>query len=585
MALDAVAVKALVAELQCLVGGRVDKVHQPERDEIAIGVRTYDASYKLLISASPAHPRIHLSTHSKSNPKTAPLFCMLLRKHLASGRISAITQVGFERIVKVTIESYDELGDYTEKSLYVEIMGRHSNVILVNNEGRIIDSIKRIDESMSSVREILPGGVYELPPIQSKTALAEWETENDLEFLGTQKVDKAIISQIAGISPLTAREIVYNVFGTTDVLSDSVNTNRYAMLKLEINKLKSRTENNDFEPCMIEDTQTGKLVEFSAIPIEQYETLAKIVKYESISELVDEFYYKRDVAERMRQKTADLIKLLNNHAERIAKKMSILRATLSDAEKMDTYREYGDLITANIYRIQEGHKSVEVENYFDENLGTVKITLDPSLSASQNAQKYYKKYNKSKTALKEAQKQLEQSAEELEYIESTLAMVETADRLEDISVIRRELANEGYIKRSTNAQKKQKAEQSKPMHFVSSDGFDIYVGRNNTQNDYLTLKLANSSDLWFHTKDIHGSHTVIKLGLDKDVPKQTILEAASLAAYYSKARESSQVPVDYTTIKNVRKPNGAKPGMVIYEHYNTVYIKPELLSVDNDKTD
>ena len=585
MALDAVAVKALVAELQCLVGGRVDKVHQPERDEIAIGVRTYDASYKLLISASPAHPRIHLSTHSKSNPKTAPLFCMLLRKHLASGRISAITQVGFERIVRVTIESYDELGDYTEKSLYVEIMGRHSNVILVNNEGRIIDSIKRIDESMSSVREILPGGVYELPPIQSKTALAEWETENDLEFLGTQKVDKAIISQIAGISPLTAREIVYNVFGTTDVLSDSVNTNRYAMLKLEINKLKSRTENNDFEPCMIEDTQTGKLVEFSAIPIEQYETLAKIVKYESISELVDEFYYKRDVAERMRQKTADLIKLLNNHAERIAKKMSILRATLSDAEKMDTYREYGDLITANIYRIQEGHKSVEVENYFDENLGTVKITLDPSLSPSQNAQKYYKKYNKSKTALKEAQKQLEQSAEELEYIESTLAMVETADRLEDISVIRRELANEGYIKRSTNAQKKQKAEQSKPMHFVSSDGFDIYVGRNNTQNDYLTLKLANSSDLWFHTKDIHGSHTVIKLGLDKDVPKQTILEAASLAAYYSKARESSQVPVDYTTIKNVRKPNGAKPGMVIYEHYNTVYIKPELLSVDNDKTD
>lgn len=585
MALDAVAVKALVAELQCLVGGRVDKVHQPERDEIAIGVRTYDESFRLLISASPAHPRIHLSTHSKSNPKTAPLFCMLLRKHLASGRITAITQVGFERIVKVSVESYDELGDYTEKSLYVEIMGRHSNVILVNNEGRIIDSIKRIDESMSSVREILPGGVYELPPIQSKTALADWETETDLEFLGTQKVDKAIISQIAGISPLTAREMVYNVFGTTDVLSDAVNTNRYAMLKLEINKLKSRTENNDFEPCMIEDTQTGKLVEFSAIPIEQYETLAKVVKYESMSELVDEFYYKRDVNERMRQKTADLVKLLNNHRERIAKKMAILRSTLSDAEKMDTYREYGDLITANIYRIQEGHKSVELENYFDENMNTVKITLDPSLSPSQNAQKYYKKYNKSKTALKEAQKQLEQSAEELEYIESTLAMVETADRLEDISVIRRELANEGYIKRSTNAQKKQKAEQSKPMHFVSSDGFDIYVGRNNTQNDYLTLKLANSSDLWFHTKDIHGSHTVIKLGLDKDVPKQTILEAAALAAYYSKARESSQVPVDYTTIKNVKKPNGAKPGMVIYEHYNTVYIKPELLSVDNDKTD
>ena len=581
MALDAVAVKALVAELQCIVGGRVDKVHQPERDEIAVGVRTYDTSYKLLISASPAHPRIHLTEHSKKNPKTAPLFCMLLRKHLASGRITSVTQVGFERIVKVTVESYDELGDYTEKALYVEIMGRHSNIILVNSEGKIIDSIKHIDESLSSVREILPGSMYELPPVQAKTALTEWTTENNLEFIGTQKVDKAIISQIAGISPLTAREVVYSVFGTTDVLSDAVNTNRLAMLKLEINKLKERTENNEFSPCMIEDTQTGKIVEFSAIPIEQYETLAKVVKYKSMSELVDEFYYKRDVAERMRQKTADLVKLLNNHAERIAKKMSILKATLSDAEKMDTYRQYADLITANIYRIQEGHKSVELENYFDENMGTVKISLDPSLSPSQNAQKYYKKYNKSKTALKEAQRQLEQSAQELEYIESTLAMVETADRLEDISVIRRELAEEGYIKRSTNAQKKQKAEQSKPMHFVSSDGFDIYVGRNNTQNDYLTLKLANSSDLWFHTKDIHGSHTVIKLGLDKDVPKQTILEAAALAAYYSKARESSQVPVDYTTIKNVKKPNGAKPGMVIYEHYNTVYITPKQLPVED----
>ena len=583
MALDAVAVKALVTEMQCLVGGRVDKVHQPERDEIAIGVRTYDASYRLLISASPAHPRIHLSQHSKSNPKTAPLFCMLLRKHLASGRITKIEQVGFERIVKLSVESYDELGDYTEKSLYVEIMGRHSNIILVNSEGRVIDSVKRVDESVSTVREILPGAIYELPPVQEKVALIDWTNEDNLEFIGTQKVDKAMISQIAGISPLTAREVVYSVFGTTDVLSDAVNTNRLAMLKIELGKLKEKAQECDFSPCMVVDVQTGKLVEFSAIPIEQYESLGNIVRYDSMSELVDEFYYKRDVAERMRQKTADLTKLLSNHAERIAKKMSILRATLSDAEKMDTYREYADLITANIYRIQEGHKSIEVENFFIEDMPMVKITLDPALSPSQNAQKYYKKYNKSKTALKEAQKQLEQSVQELEYIESTLAMVETADRLEDISVIRRELADEGYIKRSTNAQKKQKAEQSKPMHFVSSDGFDIYVGRNNTQNDYLTLKFANSSDLWFHTKDIHGSHTVIKLGLDKDVPKETILEAAALAAYYSKARESSQVPVDYTTIKNVKKPNGAKPGMVIYDHYNTVYIKPAQIAVPTDK--
>ena len=326
---------------------------------------------------------------------------------------------------------------------------------------------------------------------------------------------------------------------------------------------------------MIEDAITGKLLEFSAVNIKQYETLANIKPYESMNKLVDDFYFMRDMHERMRQKTADLTKLLNNQAERISKKISILRHTLQDAEKMDAYREYGDLITANIYRIADGQKDVEVENYFDENMGMVKIPLDVRLSPSQNAQRYYKKYNKAKTALKEAKKQLDASYDELLYINSTLTMVETADRIEDVNAIRRELVEEGYIKRSTNAVKKQKAEASKPMHFVSSDGFDIYVGRNNTQNDYLTLKMANSSDIWFHTKDIHGSHTVIKLGLDKDVPERTILEAAGLAAYYSKARESSQVPVDYTTIKNVKKPNGAKPGMVIYEGYNTVYVTPK----------
>ncbi len=577
MALDAVAIRAVAKELEIIIGGRVDKVYQPERDEIAITVRTYDASYRLLISASAAHPRIHLTEHSKKNPKTAPLFCMLLRKHLASGRIKAVEQVGFERIIKLVIESYDELGDYTEKTLYIEIMGRHSNIILVNADDRVIDAIKRVDMSVSTVRQILPGGVYELPPSQDKTTLVDWDIDCTLEFVGTQKVDKAILSQISGISPLTARELVYEVFKTTDVMSDSVNTNRCAMLKLELKRLQDRTLNGEFSPCMIEDTQTGRLVEFSAIPIEQYETLGTVKCYDSMSGLLDDFYYKKDVNERMRQKTADLVKLLNNHAERIAKKMGILEATLKDAEKMDTYRQYGDLITANIYQIDEGHKSVEVQNYFDEQMGTVKISLDPSLSPSQNAQRYYKKYNKSKTAIVEAQKQLENSRAELQYIQSTLAMVETADRIEDISAIRRELAEEGYIKKSTNAQRKLKAESSKPMHYVSGDGFDIYVGRNNTQNDYLTLKLANSSDIWFHTKDIHGSHTLIKLGLDKDVPKSTILEAASLAAYYSKARESSQVPVDFTEIRNVKKPNGAKPGMVIYDHYNTVYVTPKLI--------
>lgn len=576
MALDSVALSAVTAGLQCLVGGRVDKVYQPERDEIAIGVRTYDSSYKLLISASAAHPRIHLTNHSKKNPKTAPMFCMLLRKHLSSGRITDISQVGFERIVRITVESYDELGDCTEKHLYAEIMGRHSNITLVNNEGRIIDSIKHIDDSVSAVREVLPGGVYELPPVQNKIPLTEWNEKNEFKFEGTYKLDKAILNTISGISPLTAREIVYSVYGTSDIGTDSVNTNRNAMLKIAAGRMRDAVLSGDFSPCMITDSQTGKLVEFSAVPIKQYETLAEIVNYADMNELVDDFYYKRDINERMRQKTADLVKLLNNHIERTAKKMSVLEATLSDAGKKDMYRQYADLITANIYQIKEGHKNVELVNYFDEEMGTVKIPLDPSLTPARNAQKYYKKYTKSKTALKEAEKQLKYSREELWYLRSTLAMVETADRIEDISAIRRELTDEGYIKKTANAKRKQKDEQSKPMHFVSSDGFDIYVGRNNTQNDYLTLKLANSSDIWFHTKDIHGSHTVIKLGIDKKVPDNTILEAASVAAYYSKARESAQVPVDYTEIKNVKKPNGAKPGMVIYDRYNTVYVTPRV---------
>ncbi len=575
MALDAVAIKALVGELQCLVGGRVDKMHQPERDEIIVSVRTLEKSYKLLLSASSANPRFHLTEYTKKNPKTAPLFCMLLRKHINSGKIKAIEQIDFERIVKISVDSYDELGDYTTKHIYVEIMGRHSNIILVNQEGRIIDSIKRIDDTVSSVREILPGGIYELPPRQEKKDLILWDKESELGLTGF-KADKALINEIGGISPLTARELLYKVFNTTDVLVEKINTNRKAQLKLQIARLSEDVEKGKFSPCMVEDINTGKLMEFSAIPILQYETLARIKEYETMNSLVDEFYHLRDVRERMRQKTADLTKLLGNAQERVSKKLDILSRTLKDAENMDKYREKAELLTANIYRITEGQKSVEVENYFDENSGTVKIELDPSLSPSQNAQKYYKKYNKAKTAQIEARKQLEASETELEYIKSTLAMVETADRIEDISAIRRELAEEGYIKYSANAQKKQKAEVSKPMHFISADGFDIYVGRNNTQNDYLTLKFANSSDLWFHTKDIHGSHTVIKLGIDKDVPKETILEAARLAAYYSKARESAQVPVDYTQIKNVKKPNGAKPGMVIYEGYNTVYVTPQL---------
>lgn len=578
MAFDAVTVRCLTQELcEKLINGRIDKIHQPEKDEITINIRTLTDSYKLVLSASSAHPRVHFTNVSKKNPITAPMFCMLLRKHLGSGKITAIEQVGFERIIKFSIESYDELGDLTTKYLFAEIMGRHSNIILTNRDMKIIDCIKHIDFTISSVRQLLPGLEYVSPPPQDKTDLINIEETVQIDFsMPVQTVDKAILSSIAGISPLTAREIVYRAFGRTDIKNAELTDSGRNKILYEVVRLAKAVQSYNFEPCMIINASSGKLMDFSSTPVKQYESMAEIRYFDSVSELLDSFYKTRDMHERMRQKSADLVKFLSNNIERVSKKLVILNKTLSDSENKDKYKIYGDLLMANLYNMEQGQKNIEVQNYYEENMPTIKITLDPQLTPSQNAQKYYKKYNKAKTAEVEAAKQIKNAKNDLEYLESTLAAVETADSESDLNAIRAELIAEGYLNRKVN-QKKQKQAASKPMHFVSSDGFDIYVGKSNMQNDYLTLKFANSSDLWFHTKNIHGSHTVIKLGIDKDVPKSTIIEAAQIAAYYSKGRESSQVPVDFTQIKNVRKPNGAKPGMVIYDNYNTIYVTPKEL--------
>ena len=573
MALDASAVRCLINEIAPLIrNGRIDKIHQPEKDEIIIHIRTFENKYKLLVSASPANPRLHFTEHSKSNPKTAPMFCMLLRKHIGSAKITDICQESFERIVKISFESYDELGDLTQKHLIIEIMGRHSNIILTDNNMKIIDAIKHIDYTVSSVRQILPGLIYQSPPIQSKTPLIDFNLQAELDFSLPQSVDKALLSAISGISPLTAREIVYRALHRTDIKNAELNLNKISALKNTIMRFAAQISENSFNPCMISAADSGRLMDFSSIDIKQYGNGAVVTPYESVSRLLDDFYYLRDMHERMRQKSAGLVKLLNNACERTAKKIVILEKTLQDAENKEKYKVSGDLITANIYMIEQGMKSAEVQNFYADGMPTVTVGLDPSLTPPQNAQRYYKKYNKAKTAETEAAKQLKSAREELDYLESTLAALENAETESDLNAVRAELTGEGYLKNSSA--KKQKQPVSKPMHFTSPDGFDVYVGKNNTQNDYLTLKMANSSDIWFHTKNIHGSHTVIKLGIDKDVPKSTMLFAAQLAAYYSKARNSSQVPVDYTQIKNVKKPNGAKPGMVIYDSYNTVYVTP-----------
>lgn len=573
MALDTLALQCITEELKnTIIGGRIEKIHQPERDEITINIRTLTDSYKLTVSASPTSPRIHFSTSAKLNPKSPPMFCMLMRKHLSSGKITNIRNLECDRIVIIDIESYNELGDLTVKHLITEIMGRHSNIILTHDDYTIIDSVKHIDFTMSSVRQILPGGTYVTPPLQDKIPILSEDIRNFSVNLPETpvRIDKLLLSQIGGISPLTAREITYSVFGSCDISTKDLTSPEI------LNNAVRNFPADSFKPCMITETDSGRILDFSAIDIKQYESLACIKYYTSISKLLEDFYKTKDSAERMKQKSSDVLKLLNNNISKVSKKINILKSTLDDAKNKEKHKKYGDLLTANIYNIKQGDEFAEVTDYYSENLETIKIALQPNLTPAQNAQRYYKLYNKAKIAEIEAAIQLKHAKDDLEYLESTLILAENCTTESDINAIRSELAEIGYMKQKRN-DKKQTTAASRPHHYISSDGFDIYVGKNNTQNDKLTLKFANSSDIWFHTKKIHGSHVIIKLGLDKDVPPSTITEAAQLAAYYSKARESSRVPVDYTTVKNVRKPNGAKPGMVIYDFYNTIYVNPKLI--------
>ena len=591
MAFDAITVRNIVNELNnTIINAKIDKIHQPERDELLISLRTRENTYKLVISASAAHPRLHFTDNVKPNPITAPMFCMLLRKHLSGGRITAVEQPEFERVVRFDIESYNELGDLTTKHLIVEIMGRHSNIILTDSQYKILDSIKHIDFSVSSVRQVLPSLQYVSPPSQNKiNPLTVTKEEIISAFLkGTDgvKTDKFILSVFEGISPIVAREISFRAIGTTDAFIGELDTAAKAKLIASVADVFEDIRKNNFAPCIVTYASDNKVIDYASVNITQYGGMGNTTAFDSIHELLDAFYSKRDADERIKQRSANLVKLVTNHLERASKKLIIQQNTVKDAEKAEKFKIYGDLIIANMYRIDEHSTKIEVENYYEDGSPVICITLDPSLTPSQNAQKYYKKYNKSKTALVETAKQIESTVQDITYLESVLHNLNSASNENDLLEISAELAEQGYISsraKSVKNNKQAKLKQSKPMHYISSDGLDIFVGKNNHQNDYLTLRYANSSDIWFHTKNIPGSHTVIKLGIDKNVPERTMMEAANLAAYYSKAKNSSQVPVDYTSIKNVKKPNGAKPGMVIYDFYNTVYVRPDEKLVESLK--
>lgn len=576
MPFDGSVVNSIVHELESrLVNGKIDKIYQPEKDELIISVRSYKDTCKLLLSASSTYPRVHLTEENKSNPSVPPSFCMLLRKHLMGGRIVKVSQPDFERIMEIDIDSFDELGYSTHKTLIAEIMGRHSNIIFIDKPtGKIIDSIKRVSFEISSVREILPGREYEYPPSGEKSdplaALKEAFLGGIQRLPGSTKAEKYIMNSYNGISPVVARDICQKAGMDPDTDLKQCSGMLLEKLYTSFDSFRKTILAAEFSPYIV--YREGKAADFSCVPLDIYRSSER-QEFESMSEAVERFYHDKDSKDRMKQKSGDIHKIITNRLDRCYKKLEVLGEELRDAADSEKYKIYGDLLMSNIYFLQKGEEKAKLQNYYSPEAEYVEIHLDSRLSPSANAQRYYKQYNKSKNALIKINHQMEENKQEIMYLETQLDNLDKCTEELELEEIRNELAEQGYIK-SRKASVNKKVKASKPMLFISSGGFEIYVGKNNVQNDYLTLKFAVNQDIWLHTKDIPGSHVIIKTD-GKEVDDSTLLEAANLAAYYSKGRMSSKVPVDYTRRKNVKKPNGAKPGMVIYENNYTVYVTPD----------
>lgn len=576
MSFDGFVTRSVTEELtKTILGGKIDKVYQPEKDEIIFLIRTKHGSFRLLMSASPSNPRIHLTSIKRENPMTPPMLCMLMRKHLCGGVITKISQISFDRIIRIDVESRDELGDICTRSVICEIMGRHSNIILTDANNKIMDSAKHIDFTVSAVRQVLPGLIYENPPSQDKLAAYDISSPDLLSeidaLLDDAPLDKFLVSKVMGMSPLLAREIVYTFCQNTRLLKGEADCAAFVVHTIDY--FKNLCTNN-FTPSLVTDIIEKRPIAFSCVRLSQYENGTKIENISSISQVIDAYYEKRSNREHMNRRSSALQKLVSNNIERCEKKLVLHQENLENSKKRDRYKIFGDLITANIYRIKYGMKSITVENYYSERGEEIEIPLKEDISPSQNAQRYYKKYTKAKTTEQYATEQIKLAQDEKFYLESVLEALENIETIAELNEIKTELENGGYIPKTKGNSKKSQA-KSQPLKFISKDGYEILVGRNNRQNDELTLKTAYSTDIWFHTKNIPGSHTIVRTKGVGDAPDTTLMQAAKIAAYYSKAKNSSQVPVDYTTVKNVKKPNGAKPGMVIYDHYNTVYVLPE----------
>ncbi|MGP7817568.1 Rqc2 family fibronectin-binding protein [Niallia sp. 01092] len=571
MSFDGLFTKAMTTELlDNLKGGRINKVQQPFSNEIVLVVRANGKNQKLLLSVHPSYARIQLTEETYENPKEPPMFCMLLRKHLEGYFIENIYQIGNDRIIVLEIRGRNEIGDISYKKLMIEIMGRHSNIILVDQEkNTILDSIKHVSYAVNSHRAILPGYEYKAPPAQDKldplTAVAE-DVVKTIDF-NSGKLDKQIVQQFSGISPLLAKEILFR----------AKIANRITLPKAFIEQMED-IKKETYDPAIM-FTSNKEYFYFQPLHHVNGETRS----FPSLSKMLDRFYFGKAERDRVKQQSNDLERFIVNERDKNKKKITKLQKSLADAENAEQFQLLGELLTANLYAVQKGMDKAEVVNYYHPEGEVMTIPLDSRLSPSENAQKYFTKYQKAKNSIDIIKEQISLAEEELMYFETLMQQIISASP-KDIQEIREELVEEGYLRERQKKQTK-KQQNNKPIldQYYANDQTEILVGKNNKQNDYLTNKLAARDEIWLHTKDIPGSHVVIR---SKEPSEETILQAANLAAYFSKAKHSSAVPVDYTLVRHVKKPSGAKPGFVIYDNQQTVYVTPDeetVISLKKDK--
>lgn len=563
MAFDGIVISNLSYELNTkLVGGRISKISMPEENELIFTVKNNARTYRLLISASASLPLVYLTDVNKPAPKVAPAFLMLLRKYIGTAKITDIFQMGLERILCFKLEHLNELGDLSHKCMYVEIMGKHSNIIFTDENNKIIDSIKRISANMSSLREVLPGREYFLPDELKKKDLLNTELEEFTEILKSKEyaLSKSIYMNFAGISPLIAEEIVLRASLSSQAPSTSLSELEYTHLFHTIKNLLDDINAHNFSPNIV--YRKEEALEFSSVELFSYNSEEyKKYSYDSVSKMLYDFYSSREAFVLNRQKSSDLRRIVNTALERASKKYDLQEKQLQDADKKDIYRVYGDLLNTYGYSLKGGESSFTTENFYDDNK-EITIPLDKNKSAKENAKKYYDKYAKLSRTTKALSEEIVNTKNDIEHLLSIQTALDVSSDDESLSQIRQELVDFGYIKKHSSG--KQKKSTSHPYHYISTDGYDIYVGKNNYQNEELTFKVATGNDWWFHAKGIPGSHVILKSNNEEDLPDRVYEEAAALAAFYSKAKDSEKVEVDYIQKKNIKKVAGAAPGFVIY---------------------